>query len=186
MRCICTALDSRGVRALGTTVVGAKRAMGGDQGGSFQINEFGQVFVPASAGGGRRSLVGETHGSLTLENLLQDRTFTLGDDSDLTTGDPWRLPYLGMPFNVSTRNRVYFWREDEESGRSEYPPHPNGDSVRALRTLRPSGSIRFLVNPEGVVLTKQSPKSAGRYSDEDWDSVYVCRLELDLWFEKEE
>ena len=109
---ICIAVDEPDVGRLVSAVVQAKRGLGGNGGGSFQINEFGQVLVPASDGGGRRSLVGNVRGALRFEDPFEDRTFTLGDDTGLNPGDAWRLPYVGMPFNLHRRDRVYFWRED--------------------------------------------------------------------------
>src|SRR5262245_42601889 len=44
----CMAVDSPAVRELTEAVIAAKRQLGGTAGGSFQINEFGQVLVPAS------------------------------------------------------------------------------------------------------------------------------------------
>src|SRR5436309_6758045 len=55
----CAAIDSPAVRRLTEAVTAAKRQLGAAGGGSFQINEFGQVLVPASDNSGRRLLVGE-------------------------------------------------------------------------------------------------------------------------------
>ena len=105
-RCMCVALHDPDVKQLVANVVQAKAAMGGLAGGSFQINEFGQVLVPASDGCGLRMLVGETRGSLRFDHPYEDRTFTLAESSGLTSGDAWQLPYVGMPFNLSRLGRV--------------------------------------------------------------------------------
>ena len=143
----CVAVDGQAVRSLVEAVSNAKQKMGGGQGGSFQINEFGQVLVPASTGGGRRMFVGELLGDLPFEDPFDNGTFTLGDDSGMSTGDNWPLPYVGMPFNLNGRSKVYFWREGDEGGRSEYPRHEDRGLVQALRAVRRSGPIRFIVNP---------------------------------------
>lgn len=185
-RCTCVALDSSAVRALAERVTQAKVAMGGRQGGSFQINEFGQVLVPASDGGGRRRFVGTTQGSLRFEDPSSGRRFTLGDCVGLSAGDPWPLPYVGMPFNLSHRNRVYCKREDEESTEPDYLPQSNRALVRALRDLRRYGAVRFLVNPERIVLTKCRPEGGVYSSDEeDWEPIFVGHLDLNQWFPKE-
>lgn len=182
----CVAVDGQAVRSLSAAVAEAKERMGGGQGGSFQINEFGQVLVPASAGGGRRAIVGELRGVLRFEDPFENRVFTLGDDAGLSPGDDWPLPYVGMPFNLSGRSRVYFWREDDEGGRAEYAPNEGGSLVGILRAIRRTGPIRFIVNPAGVVLTKRPPRGEWRGPDEKWDPVYVGRLDLGAWFKKEE
>src|SRR5436305_1549553 len=58
----CVAVDSPTVRQLTAAVTAAKRQLGGTGGGSFQINEFGQVLVPASDNSGRRLIIGELSG----------------------------------------------------------------------------------------------------------------------------
>ena len=181
----CHALDGRDVRHLAANVVRAKREMGGRQGGSFQINEFGQILVPASDGGGRRRLVGEAQGSLRFEDPSRDRRFTLADCAGLTAGDPWRLPYVGMPFHLHRQGRVYHWAEDDVHGGPEYLPHPNDELVRILRRLRGRRAIRFLVNPERIVLTKRPPEGRMYSSEEDWEPIFVGNLDLSRWFERE-
>ena len=184
----CHALNGPDVRLLVARVMQAKREMGGRQGGSFQINEFGQVLVPASDGGGRRRYVGDTRGSLRFEDPSSGRRFTLADCVDLSAGDPWPLPYVGMPFHLHGRRGkgIYHWSEDDVSGGSEYPPRTNHELVRALRDLRPYGAVRFLVNPERIVLTKRQPKGGVHSSDDaDWEPIFVGHLDLNQWFPKE-
>lgn len=182
----CVAVDGEAIRSLADSVSEAKQKMGGGAGGSFQINEFGQVLVPASAGGGRRMIVGELHGELRFEDPFEGGFFTLGDDAGMSAGDAWPLPYVGMPFNLSARSRVYFWRECEEGARSEYPQREDPGLVKALRAIRRSGPMRFIVNPSGVVLTKRPPRGEWRGPGETWEPVYVRRVNLRAWFEKEE
>ena len=184
--CACNAVVGHHERSLADAVIKAKRAMGGKMGGSFQINEFGQVLVPATDGAGQRMLAGRALGSLRFEDPLNGGTFTLGDDSGLSTGDSWRLPYLGIPHNLSRRSKLYFWREDGERGETEEPPRQDSKLVSALRSIRRSGPMRFIVNPEGVILTKKSGKLEAWNPNQDWDPIYVGQVNLKAWFEMEE
>ena len=181
----CVAVDEPAVRSLAAAVVEAKQSMGGNQGGAFLVNEFGQILVPASDGGERRVLAGELAGSLRYEDPFADRTFTLGDDAGLSPGDAWLFPYVGIPFNLSGRSKVYFWREDEERGHAEYPRREDPNLVKSLRSIRRSGALRFIVNPERVVLTKRPPQGEWGGPNETWKPVYVGRLNLQAWFDKE-
>ena len=182
----CDAVDSPDARSLAAAVVEAKSAMGGDLGGSFQINEFGQVLVPASDGLGQRYIAGECSGLPRFQDPRDERIFTLCGDSGLTSGDPWPLPYVGIPYNLSAEDQVYFWREDETGAEMEAPPRLDPSLVTTLRKIRPNGAVRFIVNPEGVILTKRRSMGPLWGADSDWHSVYVCRLDLRAWFDKEE
>ncbi len=185
-RCTCVALHDPNVKQLVANVVQAKRAMGGNHGGSFQVNEFGQVLVPASDGRGLRMLVGEARGSLRFDHPYEDCTFTLADSFGLTRGDAWPLPYIGMPFNLSRRSRVYCKREDLESSEAEFLPLSNRELVSALRDIRPYGAVRFLVNPERIVLTRRPPEGRMDMSEEEgWEPIFVGDLDLSQWFTKE-
>ena len=108
----------------------------------------------------------------------------MGDCKGLKPGDPWERPYVGFPFNLSARGKIYFNQEDEEGRRSIYPKRQNLPLIEALRTVRSSGPVRFIVNPFGVVSTKR-PMQQGS-PEERWQPVYVGKINLDLWFEKEE
>ena len=184
--CICKSVDGPDERALAAAVTEAKREMGGTLGGSFQINEYGQVLVPATDGRGQRMLAGRVFGSLRFEDPLKGGIFTLGSDAGLSKGDSWRLPYLGIPYNLSRWNDVYFWREDELGGRKDKPPRVDPELVSALRSVRRFGPVRFLINPEGVILTKKSAKWGPWGSNGNWEAVYVGRVNLRAWFEMEE
>ena len=131
-------------------------------------------------------LVGRVIGSLEFEDPLKGGTFTLGDDDGLSPGDPWQLPYVGIPHNLSARHELYFWDEDESEGRKMVPPRQDSNLVSALRSIRRHGAIRFLVNPEGVVLTKKSGELQPWRSNEHWEPIYVGRVDRRVWFEMEE
>lgn len=154
----CEAVDSPAVRRLTDAVSSAKRQLGGTGGGSFQINEFGQVLVPASDNGLGRLLVGEIAGSLLFKDPFEDDALIhLGEVKGLCCGDRWSKPYVGCPYNLSGRSRIYFYRMDDEGGKSEYPQAQDEELIRALRTVRRVGAVRFIVNPNGIVLTKRPP-----------------------------
>jgi hypothetical protein len=106
---VCLAVDTPDTRALTNAVLRGKRLLSGNEGGSYQINEFGQVLVPSSSGDGRRVMVGEITGSLQFHNPYNaGQIFTLADDDGLAVGDHWSLPYVGMPFNLSKRSQIYY------------------------------------------------------------------------------
>jgi hypothetical protein len=179
------AVDSPAVRQLTDAVTTAKRQLGGTAGGSFQINEFGQVLVPASDNSGRRLLVGELKGSILFRDPFRDDTIIdLGDVRGLRCGDAWPKPYVGCPYNLNGRSQIYFYRMNGEGGVSEYPPAQDTDLTRALRAVRRAGPVRFIVNPYGVVLTKRPPRG-GWQAEEQWESVFVGRINLNRWFKKE-
>src|SRR5438046_2906433 len=64
----CRAIASTAAIELTNTVARAKRSAGGEGGGAFLINEWGQVLVPASDGSGKRFLAGRVNGGLQFEN----------------------------------------------------------------------------------------------------------------------
>ncbi len=184
-RATCRAVSCEVAAHLADAVARAKRYAGGSGGGCFLINEFGQVLVPASDGDGRRFLAGTIEGRLLFENpFLPEEPIDLGDNSSLQPGDPWKLPYLGVPHNLHRNGHIYFYREDEFGGSPVHPLRQDTTLIRRLRDLRPRGPVRFLVNPFGLVLTK-CPPDEGWCSEEHWQPVYVGSISLSLWFAKE-
>lgn len=181
----CAALPSSAAEELAASVERAKRHAGGSGGGSFVINEFGQVLVPASDGAGRRFLAGQLDGRLYFENPFDpEDSFDLGDYSHLQTGDPWKLPYVGFPYNLNGRSQIYFYRLDDDGGQSVYPPRQDMSLIQAFRLIRRTGAVRFIVNLAGVVLTK-CPNNEHWSPEESWQPVFVGRINRTLWFEKE-
>jgi hypothetical protein len=181
----CAACECDAAEQIAAAVQAAKRKAGGTGNGSFVINEYGQVLVPASDGSGQRFLAGELQGRLLFENPFDDSDpIDLGDCDCLQPGDPWKLPYVGFPFNLNRRSNIYFYNVDEEGGQSIYPHQQDRNLVHALRSLRPRGAVRFIVNPFGVVLTKV-PVQDDRSPEEQWQPHYVGMLNHKLWFEKE-
>lgn len=181
----CPAVDSPTSQALTEAVIAAKQVAGGSGTGAFTINEFGQVLVPASAGDGRVLFAGQLKGSLPFEDVFEDqRFFDLADASDLHCGDPWKLPYVGMQFNLSGRGKIYFWKVDEDGGKAVNPPQQDVDLISKLREVRSYGAVRFIVNYAGLVLTK-CPIVPNPKASEDWQPVFVGRINKTRWFEQE-
>jgi hypothetical protein len=177
-----SAVESPATGEIVASVLDAKSRMGGSGGGRFQINEFGQVLVPASSGDGRRMFVGEIRGDLVFNNPVEGNTFSLNDDLGLKPGSVWDKPYVGVPYNLSGRSQIYFWGEDEEGGHAERPVAQDAELIKAIRGIRRYGAARFLANPHGIVLTKRPPEGEWRGSDERWIPVYVGRLDYSRWF----
>ena len=181
----CAALPCSAAEQMAQAVEKAKHHAGGGGGGAFVINEFGQVLVPASDGGGRRFLAGQLEGRLLFENPFEpDTPIDLGDTSKSRSGDPWKLPYVGFPYNLNGRSQIYFYRIGEDGGQSVYPQQQDTTLIQSLRRIRRTGPVRFLVNPAGVVLTKR-PEGEHWTPEESWEPVYVGRIDPSRWFEKE-
>lgn len=179
----CKAVRCEASAQLAEAVARAKRRAR-SEGGAFAINEFGQVIVPASSSMDRY-LAGRLDGRLLFENpFCRDEPINLGNNQDLQPGDPWKLPYVGIPYNLHRHGHIYFYREDDRGGTSELPPRQDQGLVRALRELRPRGPVRFIVNPAGLVLTK-CPLGDRQNSEEDWQPVYVGSISFPLWFQQE-
>ena len=104
---------------------------------------------------------------------------------NLSTGAPWPLPYVGIPYNLHKSSKIYYYRESNDGGKSEYPPQQDLKLVMALRSIRRSGAARFIVNPYGLVLTKVPPQGAWAL-EEKWEPVFVGKINRRLWFKKEE
>ena len=180
----CRAIECAAAVELVDAVVQAKRHAGGEGGGSFLINEYGKVLVPASDGGGQRFLAGRLNGTLLFENpFLPEEPIDLGDDDLLENGDPWNLPYIGIPYHLHRAGYIYFYRQDESGGRIIYPPQQDQELIRAIRNVRPYGPVRILVNPAGLVLTKVPSRI--HQQSEDWQPVFVGSINPNLWFEEE-
>lgn len=182
----CTALDSPDARLMAQSIASAKRRLGGDGGGAFVINEFGQVIVPASDGKGRRLCVGKIIGTLLFHDPFKDhRVLDLSRTTGIKCGDEWCLPYVGCQYNLSARSEIYFYRIDGAGGKSEKPAAQDVNLIKALRKVRRTGAVRFIVNPFGLVLTRRPPVTGDWSLEERWDPVYVGRIDLRKWFKQE-
>jgi hypothetical protein len=179
----CPMVDVTGVRQLALAVHAGKQLFRGKAGGSFLINEFGQVLCPSPFGDGHVALVGRWTGPV----LCQDRhhpgrTFDLTDDRGLGAGSAWDRPYLGLPHNLSARGEIYFWKEEFEGSGKVTPRVQDKALINALRGIRPAGAVRFVVACGGLVLTKVPIWESGY---QRWEPRYVGRLDYGRWFEQE-
>ena len=175
----CAACECDAAAQLADAVEAAKRKAGGAGGGSFVINEYGQVLVPASDGSGRRFLAGEFSGRLLFENPFDaDDPIDLSDCSNLHPGDPWKLPYVGIPHTLNASGQICFRQECDAGRGSVFPRYQDTEIVRTLISVRGNGGGRFIVNYAGIVLTKSN---RGGY----WHQVYVGSINEKMWFEKE-
>lgn len=178
-KCICVAQTTPGVQSLAQAVNRVKRQRTGESGGSFVINEYGQVICPVADGSSERFYVGDCDGAITFKWPDGD-CFTLDDDEGLETGDYWTLPYVGMAFNLSWDDLIYFQLKEGFDTERVYPPQQDQDLIWALRDIRECGGIRFIVNPHGIVLTKVEDDPLC------WKPKYVGRINYECWFAKKE
>jgi len=180
-------IESEAAYALGGAVNATKRELVGIGGGSFLINEHGQVLVPASDGGGDVMLAGEIEGELEFENPFEHgTTFNLADDKELSVGDAWDRPYLGMWYNLSKYSRIYRMQSDRSGQTKEEPVRQDKRLITRLRSVRHFGAVRFIVNQDGIVLTKVPPGNVSTVvCEEMWQAVYVGRIDPNYWFVKE-
>lgn len=174
----CPVKETPAVKAMAEAINSAKHRYAGQKGGSFVINEFGQVITPI-AKSPDRFLVGEAYGPLYFDDLKDNSGKICLQDDDLECGDDWNRPYVGMKYQLHAADHIYFWDEDEEGGSKRYPVAQDNELIENLRQIRPNGAMSFLVNQHGIVAAK---KELGRNL---WKPVYVGRINYDLWFEKE-
>jgi hypothetical protein len=172
--------QTQGTEQLISAINAVKWRYNHQPGGSFVVNEYGQVLVPTRAG--KRFCVGKITGVMLLRNVDTQEIVDLSDDAGLRPGDPWDLPYVGLAYRLSCRSQIYYW--DKTNGRSIKPHTQDWDLIHQLRTVRRYGAVRFLVNPYGLVLTK-IPKGAFDPDGDQWQPVYVGRIDYDKWFMEE-
>ncbi len=179
----CPMVESAGAAALASAVNEGKRFLGGEQGGSFLINEYGQILVPAlTPSDARVAIVGECTGPLEFINSAAGYgSFDLADANGLGAGDDWERPYVGVPHHLSSRSELYFW-EDGAGGEKLLPQVQDSELIGSLRHLRGHGAVRFLAAYGGLVLTKVP---VGRWPDGRWEPRYVGRIDFRQWFAKE-
>lgn len=180
-RVICQAEPSEAVEKLIEVINIVKKRYNYQTGGAFLINEFGQVLVPTDMY--MTFYIGQTTGTLLLRNFDTHEIVDISDDTKLTCGDPWRLPYVGMAYNLSIADRIY---HRNKGGVIFIEPHlTDEDLIRKIRSVRQRQAVRILVNPYGIVLTKIYA-GASSYDEGQWDSIYVGRINYNKWFKKED
>jgi len=180
-RSICPACNCKSIEELVKAVNNPKISISGREGGAFAINEFGQVIVPTIWGD--RLLVGEVEGVLLFEDPYDGDIINLSDDARLQTNDPWEKPYVGVKYNLRGDSNICYY--DNKLSSTEYPPEQDRDLIKKLRKVRRYGSVAFIVNQYGLVLTK-IPEGEYQEDDDKWLPVYVGRINYNLWFKKEE
>jgi hypothetical protein len=177
---ICPSIECQASYDLANIVNNAKRLLSNSEGGgSFIINEFGQIIVPSSYGNGERMYVGEINGTLQFFNPNTTQLFDFGDNG-LKSGDEWKKPYLGVEFKLSYNNKISQKIINEDGEQNIFPEQQDMDLIAKLRKIRPSGGCRFIVNHQKIVLTKKE------YSKYDWRPIYVGHINYNKWFKKEE
>ena len=180
---LCPMVDVDSAKDLAEAVNAGKRLLGGSSGGAFLVNEYGQVLVPSPSGEGNVALVGECAGRMVFHDSLTGRgVFDLTEHQDLTLGNPWERPYLGVPYNLSKTSQVYFWQERRAGGWKVTPPVQDDSLIEALRTLRPQGAVRFVVTFGGLVLTKVP---VGNWRNPRWEPQFVRRIDYKRWYLRE-
>lgn len=145
------------------------------RGGSFCINEYGLVIVPI-AGGNEYvppKVVGRWTG--TLQFWDGSGVFSLNDDANLSPGDPWPYPYLGMKYHLAANDYFYFRHETADGVNNLRAPQGNDAIRRTLRTIRGAGLISFVINNHGIVLVRRNATT-------DNSAVYVGRIDLNSWY----
>ena len=176
------AIDQDNIRDLVKWINKAKALMTpGSSGGSFLINEFGQVLVPSNDGDGRVMFIGDIdiHDSLMLFfNPLSGAIIDLSYDLDLEFREYWDRPCVGMVYNLSQKNRLYYYSTYYLGSKYEEVPCQDENLIALIREIRPGGAVTFIVNPYGIVLTKKLGDPINRHT-------YIGRINYDLWFDKE-
>jgi hypothetical protein len=171
-------------------VNGLKQAEGQSPGGSFSINEHGQVIARTSAPPGQGNavhVIDVSGGAVT--TYTTPILFNQGQLSPLATpdeGQPWPGPLCGMSYTFAkvgnpkppSRNLDEVFVEEEgqilllstNAGIRPYPPTagPLANFLAALRRQLPSGG-RFRVNEHRRAFTSNG-------------SVFIGVLPLENWF----
>jgi hypothetical protein len=173
-------VDGAAVRQMVKTINGAKQLYGAPAGGSFQINEYGQVICPVSSNNNllERYKVGDVTGVPTfLDPRKPGSSFELQLPPATLAGAAWDRPYVGMKFNLDVNDSIYFQEDDGDGKRKIRLDKPDPNLVQRLWQVRGRGqAIRFIVNLHGMVLTKTEP---------NWQPVFVGTLNLAQWFTKQ-
>ena len=167
------ALDFGEITELGQAVNDIKFQHNGSGGGSFLINEFGNVIVSSS--NGLNHYIGDVKGHIYFKDPDQNRFFTLDSISKHNRGDRWERPYVGNMFHQATDGQIYrkIFLENEIHKQilDVYP-----SIAEDLIAIRGSNGCRFIVNCHGVVLTKVQ----GLYG---WEPCYVGKIDFQEWYQ---
>jgi hypothetical protein len=150
----------------------AKSEKTGSRGGSFHINEYGQVLVPI-AQSQDKYLVGELSGYPEFVDPRSGRHFSLAAPRAGKTGAAWDFPYVGMPFKFNSEGQVSRVRTVGDISELESPLRHDSSLAAKLTQLRPTGG-RMLINLHGVILTKMDGEKP----------IFVGEIDPNKWFTK--
>lgn len=170
--------DSAAATAMVKALNETKSAHTEKPGGSFLINEYGQVICPV-AGSRDRYLVGDLQGVPLFVHPVNGGILSLAPPKTTSAGAVWRGPYIGMKFNLSHDDRIYFNHETEDTKTKIWLKAANPELIRALRKVRPGGGISFVVNLHGAVFTKVENNLG------NWIPVFVAYINLSNWYPRE-
>lgn len=165
-------------KALAEALNETKDLYSGHPGGSFLINEYGQVICPIWKSRDRY-WVGDIRGVPEFQDLAGAGTFTLVPPKGLKPGDRWSHPYIGMKFTLFEDNRIRFKHEVDHGVRWIEMTSHDQDLVDCLREVRPFGVVRFIVNLHGAAFTKVQD------DDGTWIPVFVGHINRDRWYPRE-
>lgn len=129
------ARSSEDTLKLGAAVNRAKLRYGSYSGGSFAINEFGQVIVPVR-GTGERYLVGTVEGSLLFRSQDDGTYFTLDAPEGIRPGQIWHRPYVGMAFHLARRGAIYRMLDEEGDRPIDFLGYSHIPLIRQLQRIR--------------------------------------------------
>ena len=176
----CPAEDDAGVDQLVSAVNNLKEQKAGQRGGGFIINEFGQVIVPYFGMNDYPYLVGTCDGSLYFEDPWDDDDMLTLNVSGYSHGDKWDLPYLGIKYNLSNNDKIYFIEQSHIGQDFIYLDKNYISLVKLLRKIRPFGGATFIVNTYGHIVMKK------KISTKNWEAIYVAKLDYDKWYDYDE
>lgn len=174
----CPILHSEKVSRLATAVNKVKLRYAGMAGGSFIINEYGQVICPI-ANSREKYFVGECSGPIEFEDPWNDGVYLSTNPGGMRPGASWKRPYMGVKYNLSKKDEIYFWHENGTSANKILPSYQDDELIEALREVRAYGPVSFVVNHHGIAVAK---KNKGWNA---WEAVYVGRINYSCWFPKE-
>lgn len=182
---LCLACETNNLQPFIESINSVKKTYTGKRGGAFQINEYGQVLVPiydSYYNMQKVFLVGEVTGTLLFKSPITNEIIDLSNDEGLKLGSIWDKPYIGIPYNLSQRNKIYH----KNRNGIVRPLFEDKELIKKIRMLRRWGPVRFIVNPHGIVLMKNTSSEYDPDIDENWIPYYVGRINYDQWFLKGE
>lgn len=171
------------IRQLAKIINKCKEECGGCRGGSFCINEYGQVIVPLMPRKDQYGRITQWRAPRYVGEISGDIDFYDGRikvslNSILKRGAPWPFPYLGMKYRLSNRNIIYMEIQEGDDFKRISLKKKYQHLIDSIRAIRGSGPCTFIVNPWGCVLMKVLIGST------DWVPVFVEKLDYNKWFDK--